>query len=248
MARTATPLDTRGRTRVAVAADHGLVAESIRAALSDRGFDAQPLRLRRDLGVGGALMRGRRRALLPGTAPDVGILLSDLDRSSRIRTGQALIRLWEVPWLVLAGAARGPAWGALYERGASLVVPTSTSLREVCELLEDLAAGRVPRDADRGRGELIGSWRSFVRDRDRMAARLATLTEREDEVLQLLCGGLGVRQIAIGSEVAETTVRSQVKAILRKLEVSSQIAAVAAYQEFHLDGTGHPVTPQRLSV
>jgi DNA-binding NarL/FixJ family response regulator len=31
--------------------------------------------------------------------------------------------------------------------------------------------------------------------------------------------------------VTEATVRSQVKAILRKLDVNSQIAAVAAYQE-----------------
>jgi two-component system, NarL family, nitrate/nitrite response regulator NarL len=230
------------RTRVAVAADHGLVEESIRAALADRGFDAQPVRLRR----GGATARRRVQARM--RIPDVGILLSDLDRSHRIRVGQALVRLWDAPWLVLAGTARGPAWGALYERGASLVVPTSTSLREVAVLLEDLAAGRLPRDADRGRGELIGEWRRFVRERDRTAARLATLTEREDQVLRALCAGLGVRDIAIDSEVAETTVRSQVKAILRKLDVSSQLAAVAAYQEFHLDGTGHPVTPQRLSA
>ena len=40
-----------------------------------------------------------------------------------------------------------------------------------------------------------------------------------------------MRDIAELGEVTEATVRSQVKAILRKLEVNSQIAAVAVYQE-----------------
>jgi hypothetical protein len=40
---------------------------------------------------------------------------------------------------------------------------------------------------------------------------------------------MAVRAIAEDSEVTESTVRGQVKAILRKLEVNSQLAAVAAY-------------------
>ena len=68
-----------------------------------------------------------------------------------------------------------------------------------------------------------------------MAARLETLSDREEEVLQQLHEGVGVRAIAEQSEVAETTVRSQVKSILRKLDVSSQMAAVLAYEELVTD-------------
>ena len=68
-----------------------------------------------------------------------------------------------------------------------------------------------------------------------MAARLQSLSDRESEVLQQLHGGVGVRAIAEQSEVALTTVRSQVKSILRKLEVSSQMAAVLAYEELVTD-------------
>ena len=50
-------------------------------------------------------------------------------------------------------------------------------------------------------------------------------------MLQQLHQGLGVRAIAEHGGVTEATVRSQVKAILRKLEVNSQIAAVAAYEQ-----------------
>ena len=68
-----------------------------------------------------------------------------------------------------------------------------------------------------------------------MAARLETLSDREEEVLQRLYEGVGVRAIAEQSEVAEATVRSQVKSILRKLDVSSQMAAVLAYEELVTD-------------
>ncbi len=63
----------------------------------------------------------------------------------------------------------------------------------------------------------------------------STLSDREEEVLQQLHEGVGVRAIAEQSEVAEATVRSQVKSILRKLEVSSQMAAVLAYEELVTD-------------
>jgi DNA-binding NarL/FixJ family response regulator len=56
--------------------------------------------------------------------------------------------------------------------------------------------------------------------------RLDLLTVREAEVLGLLMTGLAVRDIADASVVSEATVRSQVKSILSKLEVSSQLAAV----------------------
>ena len=49
---------------------------------------------------------------------------------------------------------------------------------------------------------------------------------RECEVLGQLMQGHSVRGIAEHSVVAETTVRTQVKSILAKLEVSSQLAAV----------------------
>ena len=57
-------------------------------------------------------------------------------------------------------------------------------------------------------------------------------------MLQQLYQGLGVRIIAERGEVTEATVRSQVKAILRKLDVNSQIAAVAAYQEVQSSSAG----------
>ena len=49
--------------------------------------------------------------------------------------------------------------------------------------------------------------------------------------------GMAVRMIADQSEVAEATVRSQVKAILKKLDVNTQMAAVALYENLLNDST-----------
>jgi DNA-binding NarL/FixJ family response regulator len=59
-----------------------------------------------------------------------------------------------------------------------------------------------------------------------MRRRLELLTPREKQVLGALIEGHNVREIARIGVVSEATVRTQVKSILGKLEVSSQLAAV----------------------
>lgn len=61
-------------------------------------------------------------------------------------------------------------------------------------------------------------------------ARLALLTQCEAEVLELLCDGITVRRIAALRGLTEATVRTQVRSILRKLGVDSQLAAVAIHR------------------
>ena len=53
------------------------------------------------------------------------------------------------------------------------------------------------------------------------------LTTREREVLQGLVNGQNAEEIATASFVSLTTVRTQIRAIFTKLEVGSQLAAVA---------------------
>ena len=220
--------------RVAVASDQNLVAESVRAALLHRGYEALAVRWPFVAEAAGDAESAPNpyRARQVGPPPDVAVLLSELSRIPQVRGAQTLVRRLGVPWLVLAGVPSGPAWGALYERGAALVTSTEIGLDTLCDLLDDLYAGRQPPEARRHR-DLVRSWRSFAQQRGELTARMQSLTSREAEVLRQLCLGLAVREIAELGEVSEATVRSQVKAILRKLEVNSQIAAVAAYQELH---------------
>jgi DNA-binding NarL/FixJ family response regulator len=218
--------------RVAVAADQPLVAESVRAALLHRGFDPIVIHwpVLSDRPPGTAPMRLRSSRWSAGPPPDVAVLVSDLVRINQVQVARTLVSGLEIPWLVLASAPSGPAWGALYECGAAVVVPDDTGLDAVCDMLHELDDGRTS-PAPARRGELIRSWWSFAQNRGELSARLDSLTGREEEVLQQLYQGLGVRTIAEHGGVTEATVRSQVKAILRKLEVNSQLAAVAAYEQ-----------------
>ena len=220
-----TPLETGGGLRIVIVAEHALVAEAVRAALTGRGY--------------AAVVVGARQVSVrtdqAGWRTEVGILLTHHTDHHSPATRVSMERT-TIPWLVLASEERCAAWGAYYASGATLVVPPSTGLDEVCRLLRDLAADRPP-SVPRGRRKLIRAWRETLLERDELNDRLSSLTTREHQVLQQLHEGIGVRSIAQGSEVAEATVRTQVKAILKKLQVSSQIAAVAAYTQVQGDVT-----------
>jgi DNA-binding NarL/FixJ family response regulator len=218
-----------GLPRVAVAADHALVAEAVQAALLHRGYDAVVVGWPTADGPG-TVRRRRWSRRTAGPLPDIAMLVNDLDKIRQVQRAQALIETLDVPWLALAGSPRGPAWGALYDMGAALIVSMDIGLDDLCGFVDDLHAGRNPLEPSRRR-ELIRMWRAFAAHRGVMATRVGSLTSREEEVLRQLYQGHTVRTIAERDEVSEATVRSQVKAILRKLQVSSQIAAVAAYQE-----------------
>jgi DNA-binding CsgD family transcriptional regulator len=66
-----------------------------------------------------------------------------------------------------------------------------------------------------------------LRAREDEARRFARLTAREQEVLGALATGAVAGEIAEGAHVSLATVRSQIRAVLSKLGVSSQLAAVA---------------------
>ena len=75
--------------------------------------------------------------------------------------------------------------------------------------------------------DLLGELQSHRRDRAVRQSRFHQLSVRESEVLEELMAGKSAADIADESYVSIATIRSQIKAILRKLEVNSQLAAVA---------------------
>jgi DNA-binding NarL/FixJ family response regulator len=210
---------------VAIASDQPLVADVIAAALTSNGFECSLLPWPND---------AEHESPAPGAVPhrgpprDVALLISDLDRVARIRSAVQLVVEVPVGWVVLTGAPRGPLWGALLDLGSVHVVAETTGLDEITDILSAVSVGTVL-TTEAERFELVSSWLAVVHEHREVLARLATMTPREAEVLRLLYAGLPVRTIAQQLQVAEATVRTQVKRVLRKLEVRSQIGAVAAF-------------------
>jgi DNA-binding NarL/FixJ family response regulator len=205
---------------VVLASDLSLIAEAVAAALASRRFRVRTLTWPR---VPDDDAANRQLARL---APDVALLIYDVDLSIRMAEASALLRDWGGPWLVLTGAEPGAIWGGLRAAGAAAVRPSATGLDEVEALIRLLHAGQRAPCADLLDG-YVDQWRSAQQRHAEAQGRLDTLTPRERQVLDLLRRGVRVRAIAAYLGLSESTVRSQVRAVLRKLGVRSQLAAVA---------------------
>jgi DNA-binding NarL/FixJ family response regulator len=66
------------------------------------------------------------------------------------------------------------------------------------------------------------------------AVRLASLTQREDDVSLLVAQGLTNKQIGEQLFISPTTVRHHLSAIFRKLKISSRFQLIALYYRHEL--------------
>ena len=83
------------------------------------------------------------------------------------------------------------------------------------------------------RQELIDSFRAHEAERREVAEKLNRLTQREREVLSELARGNRAQAVAEQYVVSLATVRTQIRSVLSKLEVGSQLEAVALYRRGH---------------
>ncbi len=127
--------------------------------------------------------------------------------------------------VVVTASAERVRWGECLHHGARTVLSKAQPLNDILAVVRRINRGLQVLDKD-AREALIALWRDGTREHRVLQARLAQLTPREESVLGELMRGNTVRDIAADSVVSEATVRTQVKSILAKLEVSSQIAAV----------------------
>jgi DNA-binding NarL/FixJ family response regulator len=127
--------------------------------------------------------------------------------------------------VVLTSSEDKGRWGGCMRLGARKVLPKSGALQQALATVRRLHAG-LPVISREELESLLDAWARERRMHDDIRRRLDLLTPRERQVLGALIEGRTVRAISHESVVSEATVRTQVKSILAKLEVSSQLAAV----------------------
>ena len=210
----------RSNIRVIIIEDHTLFADSLELALSLDGYDVRRVDLPTGHPSPAALLSSVLRA-------NPRIVLLDLDLG-RLGDGSRLIAPLAktgINVVVVTASADRARWGECLRHGARKVMSKARPLNETLSTVRRISKGLPVMDVAE-REELIQLWRRDRAAQDELRARLHRLTHRENEVLGNLLEGLTVRDIARLGYVSEATVRTQVKSILAKLEVSSQLAAV----------------------
>ena len=112
------------------------------------------------------------------------------------------------------------------EAGAHDVLPKTAPFPRLLAGIQQVLGGGSP-DVENRRQDILRDARAARMEADRRLAPFLALTPREQEVLGMLMDGLQAAAIAEASYVSLATVRSQIRSILTKLGVSSQLAAVS---------------------
>ena len=214
------PTVPRSDYRVVILDDHALFAESLELALGVEGYTA----VRPEPPSAGTSGRVVVQSVLKHKP---NVVLLDLHLGDYGDSDPLIRPLAEAGVnVVVVSSTLDPArLGGCIERGARAVVSKDRRLNEILAVVRRLRSG-LPVLSVEERESLVGAWRRDRADSEATLARLELLSAREREVLADLMAGRSVREIAERKVVSEATVRTQVKAVLAKLEVGSQLAAV----------------------
>lgn len=203
---------------VFIVEDHALLAQSLRLALVADGFEVQ---------VASSLTPEDVLAAAEQFRPHVTLLDLDLGtgRGSALPLIGPLRDLGGCVVMVTAETNHARL-GECVEAGALGIVPKSAPFDDLVEAIKEAAALRslMPKPQ---RDELLAEMRRQHAEEEARFAAFTRLTTREQEVLVGLCDGKSAETIAKEAFVSLATVRSQIRSLLQKLGVNSQLAAVA---------------------
>ena len=222
---TMTAQDTRTRSaraqlRILIVEDHVLFAESLELVLSVEGYDVRRIPVPDHANAPGALLSSIVRL-----RPRIVLLDLDLGRfGDGVRRIAPLAKIGINVVVVTASSDRA-RWGEAVRNGARAVLSKGQPLSSILATTRKINEGK-PVMTYEERESLLRAWHQQRSELAETMTRLSLLTARESQVLGGLMQGSTVHDIAAHSVVSEATVRTQVKSILAKLEVSSQLAAV----------------------
>ncbi|MFC6694851.1 response regulator transcription factor [Nocardioides daphniae] len=213
------------RPRVAVLAEGHLVGETIVLALVAQDLEVTDFPYPRSRVE---LLETRREVSAAGA--QVGIVVAEIDDVAQWRGVMAVVETIPLRWILVTGSSNPPRWGGLIAAGCQGIVSMTDGLDTLAATVRTVARGGQGLSPE-VRERALEAWERLGPERRDLIKRIAALSPREWQVLGMLNEGQSITTIADSGGVSEGTVRSQVRAIRQKLNVKSQLAAVAAYQE-----------------
>lgn len=221
--------EERRSPAVVVLSDQALIADAVAAALVEAGVEA--------FSVGDRAWQASVVRAHKGLAASVGIALLEVEATEAVAAARRLMAGEPaLSWIVLTGAPEGRLWEDMVRAGAARVMERTTGLGTLLAAIQEVD-DEATRPAPANPAEATRAERSDP--------SFADLTTAEREVLEGLYAGQGVAEIAAARGVTVATARHQVRAILRKMGVRSQLAAVARYAELR-DRPGGRAPSDRL--
>jgi two-component system, NarL family, nitrate/nitrite response regulator NarL len=202
--------------RIAIVEDHGMIAHTVATALTAIGIEVVVI----DPAEGDVVER--TLAFLPS------LILLDLDLGPA-GDGTDLIsalRRDATPVLMVTGVTDPIRHARCLAAGAAGVVTKAASFDELMAAITQVRENGTL-VAKHERDEALALLRLHEAERKRLLAPFESLSRREAEVLGELIHGASVEQIARDAVVSIATVRTQIRAILRKLEAPSQVSAIS---------------------
>lgn len=204
--------------RILIVEDHELLAQSLTLALRADGFEVQTVSQLTPEAV-----------LEQAEAFGPGVVLLDLDLGDDVGSALPLIgplRKLGALVLMVTGVTDRARLGECVSAGAIGVVAKSAPFEHLVESVKE-AAELGTLLSPHEREELLAEMRRQHADKEARLSRFERLTQREAEVLAGLLDGKSAEVLAKEAFVSLATVRSQIRTLLQKLGVHSQLGAVA---------------------
>ncbi|GEN79043.1 response regulator transcription factor [Actinotalea fermentans] len=218
---------------VLIVEDHQLLAQAVAAALVDEGL--QP--------------RLVDPAELDEVIPTVErgtLVLLDL-RLGHGRDGtRAVAPLTQrgARVVVVTGTTDPVPLAHALESGALAIVDKHQPFTDLVSAIVTIRSGEGPVQDERRAAILAAAARRRA-EQASATALLGRLSSREQDVLDHLCQGLSAQEIAQDAGVSLTTVRAQIRSVLVKLGVRSQLQAVARAHDLRRQaGDQYPQSPR----
>jgi DNA-binding NarL/FixJ family response regulator len=203
--------------RILVVDDHRLVGESLAAVLSGRGYETRAAR-----------QIGREEILEEAREFQPTVVLLDLQLATGLEGVDLVQPLLDLDTrvLMMTGVSDPAELGRCLEAGAEGVMSKGESFDDLIDQITAAVLGERVLPVTRAESLM----EELRRDRAARQARLEpfeSLTPRECELLEMLSDGRPAAAIADRWYVSLATVRSHIRSLLSKLDVHSQLEAVA---------------------